>query len=281
MPSPAAPEQAGASPSETAATAGTSTPQIATDSIATPSTTSPAQTSPDTPTNTVAQAVAEPAASSTGPAQPLPPARVPGSAQLAFDVTGTIRGVAYSAQATLAWALEGERYDARMTVRLPLIGSRVQTSNGRVNTTGLLPERFADKARSERAAHFEHDQQRIRFSNNAPEAALLPGAQDRLSVFLQLAARFNAAPAAAGQVIELQVAGTGGADLWRFQVGAEETLQLPAGELRARRLVREARGPHDSQVELWLAPSLDHLPVRIRIAQANGDQIDQQLSRRP
>jgi hypothetical protein len=206
---------------------------------------------------------------------------VPGSAQLAFDVTGTIRGVGYSAQATLEWTLSDDRYDARMSVRLPLIGSRVQTSSGRLNATGLLPERFADKARSERAAHFEHDQQRIRFSSNAPEAALLPGAQDRLSVFLQLAARLNAAPATAGQVIELQVAGTGGADLWRFQVGPEEMLTLPAGELRARRILREARGPHDSQVELWLALTLDHLPVRIRIAQANGDQIDQQLSRRP
>lgn len=206
---------------------------------------------------------------------------MPASTQLAFDVSGTVRGLNYSAQGTLDWTVSNDRYDARMSVRLPLLGSRVQTSTGRLGPSGLLPERFADKARSERAAHFEHEQQRIRFSSNAPEAALQPGAQDRLSVFLQLAARFNAALPPAGQVIDIQVAGTGDADVWRFVVGEEVTLKLPAGELRARRLVREAPGPRDTQVELWLAPALDHLPVRIRLEQSSGDQIDQQLSRMP
>lgn len=214
---------------------------------------------------------------------PLPPATVPASAALAYDVVGSVRGIAYSAQATLDWTLEAGRYDARMAVRLPLVGSRVQTSAGRVGPTGLLPERFADKARSERAAHFDHAGQRIRFSANTPDAELLPGAQDRLSVFLQLAARLNAAPepVQAGQVIELQVAGTTDAEPWRFRVGEEETLNLPAGAQRTRQLVREARQPRDSQVELWLAPGLQHLPVRIRIVQHNGDQLDQQLSRLP
>lgn len=213
----------------------------------------------------------------------LPPAVAPASAALSYDVVGSVRGIAYSAQATLDWTLEAGRYDARMAVRLPLVGSRVQTSAGRVGPTGLLPERFADRARSERAAHFDHAEQRIRFSANTPDAELLPGAQDRLSVFLQLAARFNAAPerVQAGQLIELQVAGTTDAEPWRFRVGEEETLNLPAGAQRTRQLVREPRQPRDSQVELWLAPGLQHLPVRIRIVQHNGDQLDQQLSRLP
>jgi hypothetical protein len=229
----------------------------------------------------LAQAPAEPSPSTGAPAPPLPPARAPGSTQLTYDVSGSIRGVGYTAQGTLDWTVNDGRYDARMSVRMPLIGSRVQTSTGRLGPAGLQPERFADKARSERAAHFEPEQQRIRFSNNAPEAALQPGAQDRLSVFLQLASRFNAAPQPAGQVIELQVAGTGDADVWRFLVGEETMLNLPAGELRTRRLVREAPGPRDTQVEMWLAPALDHLPVRIRLTQASGDQVDQQLSRLP
>jgi hypothetical protein len=280
-PTPSAPTTIPATPSvETSAPVDAADSSIAAGPPNTaPETDLPSQT--HTPAPTVAQAPGETVPIDAGAGQPLPPARVPGSAQLTYQVNGTIRGVGYSAQATLAWTVDGGRYDAAMSVRLPLIGSRAQTSSGRLNATGLLPERFADKARSERAAHFEHEQQRIRFSSNAPDAALLPGAQDRLSVFLQLAARLSATPVTAGQVIELQVAGTGGADLWRFQVGEEDTLSLPVGELRARRLLREAPGPNDSQVELWLAPSMDHLPVRIRIAQSNGDQIDQQLSRRP
>lgn len=240
-------------------------------------------TSPFTPADTVAQTPAEPPTGldPTPGARSLPPAQVPGTTRLGYDVRGTIKGLGYSAEGTLEWTLTNGRYDARMTVRLPLLGSRVQTSTGRVDASGLLPERFADKARSERAAHVDHEQRRIRFSNNAPEAELQAGAQDRLSVFLQLAARLNAAPVAAGQLIEWQVIGTGSADVWRFRVGEEETLALPAGELRARRLVREGRGPHDTQVDLWLAPSLQHLPVRIRLEQSSGDQIDQRLSRMP
>lgn len=231
---------------------------------------------------TAAQATGAPAPGNPAtPTQALPPARVPGSAQLAYEVNGTIRGIGYSADGLLEWNLGNGLYEARMTVRLPLLGSRSQTSTGRVDGSGLLPERFADKSSRERAAHFDHEQQRIRFSNNAPEAVLQAGAQDRLSVFLQLAARLQAAPVQAGQLLEFQVAGAGGADLWRFRVGEEALLDLPAGEMRARRLVREARGPHDTQVELWLAPGLEHLPVRIRLEQSSGDQVDQQLSRLP
>jgi hypothetical protein len=251
-------------------------------------TAAPAATSAPTADSTDARpsAATTPPGHSTGEAHPpaagpLPPARVPGSARLSFDMNGTIKGLAYSADATLDWTVSPGQFDARMAVRLPLLGSRVQTSSGRVDASGLLPERFSDQARQERATHFDHEQRRIRFSSNAPQVPLQAGAQDRLSVFLQLAARFNAAPEPADQVIELQVAGTGSADRWRFRVGEEETLSLPAGELRARRLVREALGPHDTRVELWLAPSLEHLPVRIRLEQANGDQIDQRLKRLP
>lgn len=213
----------------------------------------------------------------------LPPATLPASTQLAYDVSGTIKGLNYRASGALTWTLADGRYGARMELRVPLLGSRVQTSAGRVEASGLLPDRFSDKSRSERAAHFDHAQQTIRFSNNRPEAALQPGAQDRLSLFMQLAGLLNAQPAAypAGQLISLQVAGTSDAETWRFRVVEEETLALPAGNLPARRLVREPREPRDSRIDIWLAPTLAYLPVRIRITQDSGDRVDQQLSQMP
>ncbi len=56
---------------------------------------------------------------------------------------------------------------------------------------------------------------------------------------------------------------------------------LPAGEMRARQVKRLPRKEFDSTVEMWLAPILQHLPVRLRVTQANGDVADQQLSRMP
>ena len=212
-----------------------------------------------------------------------PPASPPASAQLNYKVTGSIKGALYNASARLDWNQDGGRYDARMEVRLFLLGSRVQTSTGRTNEHGLLPERFSDKSRSERAAHFDHARQQIRFSANTPEVDLQPGAQDRLSVFLQLAALLNARPDGfrPGQTIALQVAGTGGADIWRFQVGEVEPLSLPAGDLPALHLVREPREEYDTRVDVWLAPGLAYLPVRLRITQRSGDSVDQQLSELP
>lgn len=224
---------------------------------------------------------AEPVATSTQ--RPLPAAEPPASTRLQYVVTGQAKGFVYNATGTLDWELGGGRYNARMEMRMPLLGSRVQTSTGAVGPEGLMPERFADKGRSERAAHFERDQHRIRFSANTPDAELLPGAQDRLSLFLQMAGLLQARspPYASGQVIDMQVAGTGDAEIWRFQVGEESTLALPAGELRVRHLVRQPRKEFDSTVEMWLAPELNHLPVRLKVTQANGDMADQQLSQKP
>jgi Protein of unknown function (DUF3108) len=241
---------------------------------------------------TLVVAMASDAAPSAPPSAPpreqplaaaLPAATPPASAQLAYDVIGKASGLNYSARATLDWRLAAGQYSARMELRVPLLGSRVQTSVGRVEPSGLLPERFADKSRSERAAHFDHARQTIRFSNNRPEAPLQPGAQDRLSLFMQLAGLLRAQPAAypAGRLISLQVAGTSDAETWRFLVGPTETLALPVGPMQALRLVRETREPHDSRVDIWLAPELAYLPVRIRITRDNGDEVDQQLSQMP
>ena len=257
-----------------------------------PPTEEAAEVATSTETSTVlaqAQAPAiEPAPATPEPAEPpsskpLPPAQPPASTRLQYVVAGEIKGFSYNATGTLDWELGEDRYSARMEMRMPLLGSRVQTSTGGVGPAGLMPERFADKGRSERAAHFEREQHRIRFSANTPEAELLPGAQDRLSLFLQMAGLLQARPQAyaSGDIIDMQVAGTGDAEIWRFQVGEESTLVLPAGELRVRHLVRQPRKEFDSTVEMWLAPDLNHLPVRLKVTQTNGDMADQQLSQKP
>jgi hypothetical protein len=211
--------------------------------------------------------------------QALPPAQVPPSMSLMYEVTGRVKGINYNASGSLDWENQGDRYEAHMVVRALFVGSREQTSVGAVASTGLVPERFGDKSRSERAAHFDSQNQRIRFSNNAPDAAWAAGGQDRLSVFMQLAALLQAQPDAypAGTIVSLQVAGPGDAEIWRFEMGQEETLTLPAGELKARHIKRTPRKPFDTQTELWLAPQLNHLPARLRITQHNGDHVEQAL----
>ncbi|MFP8836280.1 DUF3108 domain-containing protein [Hydrogenophaga sp. XSHU_21] len=212
---------------------------------------------------------------------PAPPSLPPPSARLQYEVFGQAKGFDYRADGVLDWRLDGQAYEARLELSMPLLGKRVQTSRGSVGPDGLRPDRFADQRRSERATHFERTASRIRFSNNAPEAELMPGAQDRLSLFLQLGGLVRAQARAAGDVITFQVAGVGDAEVWQFEVGELETLRLPAGEVQARAFKRTPRKPHDSTVEVWLAPAMNHLPVRLRVTQANGDLADQRLSALP
>ena len=56
---------------------------------------------------------------------------------------------------------------------------------------------------------------------------------------------------------------------------------LPAGEVVARKLTRSPRREFDRKVEIWLAPSLSHLPVRLRITEQNGDFVDMKLDELP
>lgn len=223
----------------------------------------------------------------TAPPAPAPaadaprPVSLPPDADLKYQVEGQARSLRYRASGELRWRQADGAYELSMRLSAFLVGSRSQTSTGRVDATGLLPDRFSDRTRSEKAAHFDRAAQRIRFSNNAPDAPLLPGAQDRLSVFLQLAGLLQAGGIRTGDTLELPVAGVGGSAAWRFAVGELESLELPAGTLLARHLVREPADTYDSRVEVWLAPELGHLPVRLRITQSQGDVADQQLSERP
>jgi hypothetical protein len=198
---------------------------------------------------------------------------------LRYRVTGSASGLHYRASAELNWRNEGQQYEAVWSVGLPLLGTRTQRSEGRLTEAGLAPERFAEKSRDERTAQFDAADGRIRFSANTPDATLEPGAQDRLSITLQLAALLAAAPHRypPGASITLQTAGVRDAEPWTWQVQPDETLTLAGRSLPSVKLLRQPREENDTRVELWLARTLSYLPVRLRLTQGNGDVADQQL----
>jgi len=202
----------------------------------------------------------------------------PPSARLKYEVKGEVKGFPYYVNGELLWVQDGKTYDARMEISHFLLGSRVQTSTGQLGAHGLEPTRFGDKVRSEVAAHFDHDNNRVTFSANTPDVPLLPGAQDQLSVFMQMAAMLGGDATAIPRAgtLSFQAVGPRSSESWVFTVGDLEKLVLPGGEISALRLWRDATGEFDPKTEIWLAPSLGYLPVRIRLTQPNGDFVDQQ-----
>lgn len=216
---------------------------------------------------------AVPAAETTAPA-----AVVPGSLRIKYTLFGEVRQLPYTANAELLWAHDGESYETQLEISALFLGSRRQTSRGQLTPQGLKPKRFGDKVRSEVAAHFEYDKGKVIFSANTPEAALQPGAQDQLSIFVQIASLIAAEPQRypSGTAIEMQAVGPRESDVWRFVVDGPEHLNLPGGAQDTLKITRPRRQPSDLMVELWLAPTLGYLPVRIKLTQDNGDFIDQQ-----
>lgn len=262
----------------------------------------PAPAAPDSPAPLPAApateaAPAHPAASDTATAAtppasaaqapPPPPNQtpvtamaLPASALLGYKMTGSAKGLTYHARGELEWHNSGASYSARMTAKALFLGSRTLSSTGQLSAQGLAPSRFSDKSRSEVAAHFEPGKGQISFSANTPSVPWTQGAQDRVSVFLQLGGMLAGNPAGfqVGATISTLTVGSRDADHWTFLVEKEELLSLPFGELATLKLSRQPRRDYDQKVEVWYAPALGYLPVRNRITQANGDFVDQQLS---
>jgi hypothetical protein len=200
--------------------------------------------------------------------------------RLKYRVTGDIKGFPYYLKGDLQWQQDGKGYDARLEISHFLLGSRVQTSRGDLGPRGLEPIRFGDKVRSEVAAHFERTNGKVIFSANTPEAPLLPGAQDHLSAFMQLASMLAGAPSSfpEGTTIAFDAVGPRTVESWVFKVGALEKLNLPGGMINTIRLSRDAVGDYGTRGDIWLAPSLGYLPVRIRVTEPNNDVMDMKWS---
>ena len=224
---------------------------------------------PDTSAPPAASAATEPPATT----------KLPGSVRLKFSATGQLGSAPMNLFGELEWKQDGQAYDARLSMGALFVTLRSQHSQGTIGPGGIEPTRFSDSRKAEVASHFVRDKGQVVFSNNTPPVALMPGAQDRLSVMLQLGALMAGDPAryTTDGAIAIQTVGTRDADLWIFKIGEEEELHLPAGDFVARKLTRNPRKPYDDTVELWLAPALGYLPVRFKLTQANGDFADMRL----
>lgn len=177
-------------------------------------------------------------------------------------------------QALLHWQIDEDsgRYTLRLERTLPDRPTTAWLSSGRVDAVaGLQPERFATlrHGREQQATNFRREQGLLSYSASAVLLPLPTGVQDRLSLWLQLAALAQGRhPLHAGLAMAIPVAGLRGAELphWRFVVETEEPLAVPgsATTISAWRLTGSPEQVPEQRLELWLAPALHYLPVRLR-----------------
>lgn len=202
--------------------------------------------------------------------------------RLTYELRGQSKGLNYGADAVLDWNQDGMRYQAMMEVSAFLIGSRSQTSNGHLDASGLVPERFVDRARRERITQFDHEAGLARSESAGAALSIPDGTQDRLSVFMQLAIRLSGLehPPAPGDSWTMPVAASRAVEQWTFEWLGAEVLQLPSGQILTWHLERQPLHPGEIRIDAWLAPELGFMPARLRLQQDNGDSMDQRLLRR-
>jgi hypothetical protein len=257
----------------------------------------PSQTTPETPpVSSPPIANTEPVVSSPGKANDAPQPQTPQdnalvakagffpeNIQINYKLTGQERGLTYYASGFLKWQVKSansspRNYEAELRVRAFLIGSRVWRSQGALMSDGLAPKRYSDSWRGEKAAHFDAALRTISFSGNAPSASLQDGAQDQVSLFIQMAAAVAAQNFKPGTELNIQTATARDAVNWRLTYKADEPIEVKGERLETQRWVCLPRGKFDSQIEMWLSKSHGGMPVRIKITQVSGNYIDMEMT---
>jgi hypothetical protein len=259
---------------------------------------SAAQVAPELPASapapeTPASAVADAAPAATAPASAVataPPFEWPVSTQLNYVLTGNYQGEVHGG-AQVQWLRDGTRYQVHLDVHVgpsfaPIM-SRRMSSDGELGDAGLTPQRYDEETR----AFFRTRRARLRFEADAIVLAngktrpAWPGVQDSASQFVQLTWLFSTQPQRlqVGAQVALPLALPRRVDLWTYEVLAQETLHTPIGELATFHLKPRRESPRQGELvaEMWIAPSLAYLPVRIRIQQDAETFIDLMVESRP
>lgn len=203
---------------------------------------------------------------------------LPAPVLLQYEIRGDVAGRVYATTGQLRWQHDGTSYQANMDVGDFHAGARTETSTGSLTANGLAPLRFTDSLHATAAAEFDHEAGTLDFGAAAPLAELKPGAQDRLSVLLQLAAIFagNADRLPAGSQLAFPTVGVESWSRWVFTVGDSELLTLLEGPpTHGIHLSRPPADGDDTTLDVWLAPSIGYMPLRIRLSRSNGDAIEQ------
>ena len=211
----------------------------------------------------------------------------PPSTRLSYSLNGFFRGPLEGGHAQVEWLRAGSRYQVRMESTFGPMFSRSANSEGELTSRGLVPSRFEGEQKQvfRKAKRWtqEFSRDRVVFSEGN-ETDALPGIQDEASQFVQLTWLFTTQPSLlqVGRSVEMPLAMNRRADRWIYDVKDEETLHLPFGAVPTFHVKprREAKGG-DMVVEIWFAPTLQYLPVRMLVRQGDANYMELTLTKPP
>lgn len=230
----------------------------------------------------LAQSVPKPAAKSAVKSLAANP---PPSAKLDYTINASQRGLSLSGTAILHWDNSKSHYAITTETRAALLGKILEAkSEGAIDASGLLPATSTEKRfrKDMTTTTFNRESRSITFSASDASHPITGGEQDRNSVVWQLAAmaRSKSAKFKSGASIPMLVAGSKDADAWILKIGKTETIKTALGDLKAVKISKLNKDDDKKQkIDIWLAPSKEWYPVKIRFTEPDGDFIEQTISK--
>jgi hypothetical protein len=228
----------------------------------------------------------------------------PASTRLTYALTGWYQGEVHG-DAQVEWLRDGDRYQVHLDVSIgprlaPLVARRM-SSEGRITPDGLRPQRYEQTTRQiigrNRLAQMVFPDERSVRLQDGKLATTRTDVQDTASQFIQMVYLFSVRPALRerGGRVEFDLALPHRVRRWAYEVGDTLPTQTPLGELEtfhvrpvpARDSVAETLGESARSggsilsAQVWYAPTLQMLPVRIRIEQDADTWVDLRLSEPP
>lgn len=219
----------------------------------------------------------------TAVAAPKYKTNLPPSAELSYAIKARQKGIPVEGEALMRWSYDAGKFSATNEARAVLVGKILDArSEGRVDAFGLAPARFTEKRFRKEATTttFDRDAGEIRFAQSEQTYPIKGGEQDRNSVIWELVSVARGTPARAkpGTSWNFVVAGVRDAEPWTFKVVKQEKIGTPLGEVNALHVTRVPQGDAEEQhIDIWLAPSMEWYPVRVRYSEDDGDYIEQTL----
>ena len=215
----------------------------------------------------------------------------PASTRLSYRLTGWYRGEVHG-QAEVQWLRVGERgYQVHLSVSIgpafaPLVTRRM-SSEGRLTPGGLAPQRYEQLTTQivgrDRQVSMAFEPAGIRLARG-DRVAYRVDVQDTASQFIQIIylLRTQADLVHKGSAMSFPLALPNRVDDWVYEVAETVVEPTPIGPLETLHVKprRRAEGGNLT-AQMWYAPALQMLPVRIRIDQDAETWVDLRLDRAP
>ncbi|WBY03725.1 DUF3108 domain-containing protein [Ramlibacter tataouinensis] len=248
----------------------------------------PSLAQPESPAGPAAAAAAasDPAppaagtAAAPGPATSAPDTGLdgwPADTRLRYTLGGRFRSGDLYGQARVLWQREGARYQVRVEVDVTLFATLVMTSQGEVGAQALQPRAY-EEVRNRKSRGLLRMGEGEVLLPNGKVLPRPPQLQDTASQFVELSHRFASGRERleVGRAVSFWMARPGAVDLWTYDIVGQERLVTALGDVDAFHLKpRPIANPRGNiTMELWFAPALQYLPVRVRVNMGEEAHVD-------